>query len=246
MKTLKQILSEQIRPQDVETFYQYHDKLNPNLWADTVLDEAVRNRLLEIANLFIDFLKIPKRAVKDIILTGSSVNYNWTPFSDIDLHVVIDKTKISITPSEFLDDYLQMKRKIFNDRHDIRIRGMEVELYPQDKNEVNVSSGFYSLSKNKWIKFPRMENPSVDDFAVKSKVAAIMNSIDDIMDSGCTDSADADEIREKITNMRRTGLATHGEYSVENLAFKTLRNNGYIEKIMRCSEQAVDKKYSLE
>ena len=37
-----------------------------------------------------------------------------------------------------------------------------------------------------------------------------------------------------------------GEYSVENLAFKTLRRNGYLEKLSNAKTDAYDKMMSIE
>lgn len=237
---------EKTSPEEVQTFYTYHDQLNPKLWSPKLkLDQAVATRLKEIAKMFIKFLKIPNDSVKDIILTGSSVNFNWTSMSDIDLHVIVDMDRLTKDCPEYVAEYLQAKRKIWNDRHDIKIRGMDVELYPQDSKEVNVSSGFYSLNESKWLKVPKYEKPSVDDFAVKHKVASLMDEIDDILSAGSPE--DADKMRAKIAAMRKSGLSTkEGEFSVENLAFKTLRNNGYIQKLMDFSEEALDKKLSMD
>ena len=237
---------EKTSPEDVQTFYTYHEELNPKLWDSKLnIDKAVANRLKEIAKMFIKFLKIPDNSVTDIILTGSSVNYNWTSMSDIDLHIVVDMDKLTKDCPEYVAEYLQAKRKIWNDRHDIKIRGMEIELYPQDSKEVNVSSGFYSLKENKWLKVPKYEKPTVNDFAVKSKVSSLMDEIDDILDHGSPE--DADRMRNTIAKIRKSGLSTkEGEFSVENLAFKTLRNNGYIQKLMDFSEKALDKKLSMD
>lgn len=239
-------LNEKVSPEEVQTFYTYHDNLNPKLWSeDLKLDPAIATRLDIIANMFVKFLKIPKSSVTDVILTGSSVNYNWTLMSDIDLHVVVDMDSLTKDCPEYVAEYLQAKRKIWNDRHDIKIKGMEVELYPQDSKEVNVSSGFYSLKEGKWLKVPKYEKPKVNDFAVKHKVASLMNEIDDLLSHGTAD--DADNMRNKLAQMRKSGLSTpEAEFSVENLAFKTLRNNGYIQKLMDFSEEALDKKLSMD
>ena len=242
----KKVLLERIAVQDVKTYYEYHDTRNPVLWdGDTILPEA-EDKLKKSAQLFIDYLNVPKSAVKDIVLTGSSVNFNWNSMSDIDLHVIIDKSKIDM-PEQYVDDYLQMKRTIFNDRHNIKIHGMDVEFYPQDSNDVTTANaGFYSLKKDKWLKQPKKETPKVDDFAVKAKAAALMNDIDDLEKSGHTDSNAIQKIRDDVWGMRNTGLHTNGEFSVENLAFKTLRNSGYLDKIFKLEGDTEDREYSVE
>jgi len=40
------------------------------------------------------------------------------------------------------------------------------------------------------------------------------------------------KLKKKILEMRKEGLSRSGEFSVENLVFKKLRNEGYIEKII--------------
>ena len=38
-------------------------------------------------------------------------------------------------------------------------------------------------------------------------------------------------IKSRLKHLRQTGLETVGEYSIENLAFKSLRNSGHLEKL---------------
>jgi predicted nucleotidyltransferase len=44
---------------------------------------------LKVANLFIEFLDT-ELFVQDVIFVGSLVGYNWSEFSDFDIHIVID------------------------------------------------------------------------------------------------------------------------------------------------------------
>ena len=66
----------------------YHDSLNPAAWDDAELRPEVRARLLEIAKVFVGYLEIPDFKVIDVVLTGSMANYNYTNYSDFDIHVV--------------------------------------------------------------------------------------------------------------------------------------------------------------
>ena len=56
----------------------------------------------------------------------------------------------------------------------------------------------------------------------------------------------AAKIKQKIQKMRKTGLETIGAYSVENLAFKVLRRNDYLEKLSNAKRKAYDKMLSLK
>ena len=56
----------------------------------------------------------------------------------------------------------------------------------------------------------------------------------------------AESLMEKIRKLRRAGLESEGEYSVENLAFKTLRNTGYLTKLSDLKREAYDAMMSIE
>jgi len=58
-------------------------------------------------------------------------------------------------------------------------------------------------------------------------------------------SKSVDELKAKIKKFRQSGLESGGEYSYENLTFKLLRRNGYIEKLMGIKTSIRDKKLSL-
>jgi hypothetical protein len=47
----------------------------------------------------------------------------------------------------------------------------------------------------------------------------------------------------KIKDSRQAGLQKDGEYSVENLVFKLLRRNGYVERLLDVKKKAYDKQY---
>ena len=72
---------------------QYHKELNPKLWKSNILDTEVAQKLLKIADLWSEFSKIPKHAIRDILLVGGNANFNYTSYSDIDLHILIDKSQ---------------------------------------------------------------------------------------------------------------------------------------------------------
>ena len=95
--------------QSLRLTLRYHNKLNIKFWDDEYLRPEVREKLLQIGYKWADFAKIPNEAIKDIILVGGNANYNYTRFSDLDLHLVVDKTQIADCP-EILDDYLRDKK----------------------------------------------------------------------------------------------------------------------------------------
>ena len=72
---------------------RFNDNLEPNFWQGMEIDEEARSRLVMIAKDFIKSLDLMDKVV-DITLTGSLATSNWHDKSDIDLHILIDFTKI--------------------------------------------------------------------------------------------------------------------------------------------------------
>lgn len=232
------------KPEHIELKYQYHDELNPKFWDGDTLKEDVVAKLLENAEQFMEFMKAPKLQIEDITLTGSNANYNWTELSDVDLHVIVDMEQAAEEYGELVKEYFEAKKKVWNDLHNIVMVGQVVEFYVQDKNEPHSSSGVYSLLHDSWVTEPKHQKPTVDDAAVKAKAAALMNEIDAVLDSNKAIAIEA--VMEKITKMRKAGLADKGEFSVENIAFKVLRDNGYLEKLSECKTKIFDRTLSIE
>lgn len=227
-----------------EIAIEYHDQLNPKLWnEDMELEDQVHVKLLEIANEFIDYLDVPID-VEDIIITGSNANYNWTSESDIDLHIVIDLDAFRDECPDLTDDFFMSKKTLWNEHHDIEIYGHDVELYVQDDDEVHIATGVYSVLNDKWIKVPDYIPPTYDSEDVKAKADEFKALIDKVI-SGDGSSEEVKRVKEKIRKMRRAGLRQAGEYSTENLAFKELRNSGYLEKLSDYSKEIYSDELSL-
>jgi hypothetical protein len=116
----------------------YHDRLNPEVWDGAELRVDVRYKLLEITKRFVEYLEVPNFKLSGVLLRGSLANYNYTPYSDFDLHLVTD---YSILDCDITEQFYLAKKKIWNDEHDITIKGYEVELYVEDIGAKNVSAG---------------------------------------------------------------------------------------------------------
>ena len=230
--------------------FSTRDALNPKIWdKDDTLNKEVREKLLGVANEFINFLGVPI-LVEDIIFTGSLSNYNWSKYSDIDLHVVADFTQFSDELLPLYQELFKVKKTLFNTDHDIKIFGYEVELYVQDSNEAHFSSGVYSVLFDEWSNKPKKENVKIDKNLIREKSKQWMEIIDTALDAASDVTADdAREIlkkcKDKLKKYRTCGLEKEGEYSDENLVFKVLRRNGYIEKLMNFENDVVDKELSI-
>jgi hypothetical protein len=55
-----------------------------------------------------------------------------------------------------------------------------------------------------------------------------------------------DSVKDRLKKYRSCGLEKDGEYSYENLVFKFLRRNGYIQKLFDFENEIMDKRLSLE
>ena len=252
-------MGETTEPDEVDlSSFKVNNSLNPRFWEGGKLNQEIRLKLMEIADDFIDYLGVDFEPV-DIIVTGSIANYNWNQeHSDVDLHIVANFADIS-DKTELVKDFFDDKRRLWNSEHEgITIAGFPVELYVQDANEPHASSGVYSIEKNKWLVKPSISKLSPDDMdddIVKRRVAKYMNEIDAIVDEyeerlaelDLTELYDkADDLFDRIKNERRRGFTSGGgEYNNGNIIFKTLRRNGYIDKLLKVRTKAYDETKSL-
>ena len=219
----------------------YHDELNPSVWDGRELRVDVRYKLLEIAKRFIEYLEVPNFKLVDVILRGSLTNYNYTQYSDFDLHIVTD---FSTLDCDITEAFYLAKKRIWNDEHDITIKGHEVELYVEDKDAKNVSEGTYSVLDAQWLRVPKYQQPDVDDRAVSAKAQDLMTQINRAIKTGSVE--DITRLQDKIKIMRQAGLNRAGEFSTENLAFKIIRNKGYLDRLYKNKNSKFDQELSLD
>lgn len=254
MKTLKQFLVELDTAKEFNPHLAYNSELNGALWKRSEdswqLLPEVEVALKKIADEFIEFLGVDLASITDVILTGSNANYNWTDISDVDLHIVLDMRSGQICPTcpsdNFIEDCFQAKKTLWNSTHNITIHGFDVELYAQDASETSVAdSGIYSIRANKWIQLPEFKQITIDNSAVKLKSEDIMNQIDSLIDAQTDNLGDLNAIKDRIRKLRSSGLQKGGEFSIENLAFKALRNMGYLEKLSNYIKNIEDRDLSI-
>ena len=229
------------------------DNLNSKIWKeganDITINPKVRKKLLEISNEFIEFLKVDV-VVSDIIMTGSLANYNWSEFSDIDLHIVVDFGQFSKEQLPLYEELFRLKKTLFNEKHDITIYGYEVELYVQNESESHFSSGVFSVLNDEWIVEPKKEDVKIDIGLIKNKAEQWMKIIDGVIENASDEPLDEakkiiSKYKDKLKKYRTCGLESGGEYSDENLVFKILRRNNYIQKLFDFETTIADKELSL-
>jgi predicted nucleotidyltransferase len=252
MSNLKSILSS----------FHLQDELNPKIWelpneramSDPkgqveVMVPKVRERLLEIAYEFIEFLGVDV-IISDVVMTGSLANYNWSKYSDVDLHLIADFEQFSERELPLYEELFKLKKTLFNDTHDIKIYGYDVELYVQDDVK-SFSSGEYSVLFNEWKSKPSKEKIEIDTNLIKTKSEHWMKIIDDVIEDAQEQPLQSglesmNKVKDKLKKYRVAGLEEGGEMSDENLVFKVLRRNGYIQKLFDFKNEYQDKKLSLK
>ena len=235
--------------------FESQDVLNPKIWEKEgksyIMKPEVREKLLETANVFIDFLGVDV-VITDIIMIGSLVNYNWSKFSDIDLHIVVNYNQFPTNSQDLYVEFFDLKKIIFNDRHNIKLFGYDVECFVQSETETAFSSGIYSVLYDMWVNEPKQsEMKNIDVDLLKEKANQWMRIIDGVVEN--ISDEDPDEIKrlvkqykEKLKKFRNCGLEKGGEMSLENLVFKLLRRNGYIGKLYELPTELIDKKLSMK
>jgi hypothetical protein len=219
-------------------FVTVNKTLNPKLWRGDRLDPEVRRKLIDIAKAFVDFVGIDLDA-SDYTITGSNANYTWTDYSDLDLHVIIEGE-----PTDEQRELFNAKKALWAEQHDISIKGLPVECYVQGSAEPHHSTGVYSLTDDTWLVEPKKVKPEIDDAAIEVKKDAILAQIEHALLS--KDLERLRSVKDKITQMRKAGLERAGEWSVENLVFKILRNLGLIDQITEKIRELEDQELSLE
>ena len=236
---------------DISSF-KTQETLEPQFWTpQKQLDPDIAARLRKIATEFFEGLDLPGVQIIDITFTGSLANYNWSTYSDVDVHIIVDFDAVDEN-EQIVREMFNAKKALWNRQHDIRIFGFEVELYVENLDDEHTSSGVYSILRNEWVVKPEPKSPSVDWLQVKTKAASLMDHIDraktlhnnhDYEDA----YASAVYIKNKLKNYRKAGLETEAaEYSVENLAFKVLRRNGFLGDLSDVKTDSYDAMMSMK
>jgi len=224
-------MGEEVEKEDFEARAQ----LEPTVWRDRKLEPQIRDRLMEIVQDFIDGLS-KDIEIRDVHITGSLANYNWSTYSDLDLHIIVDYLNVDDNGAR-AKAYFDEERMRWNDTHNIKIGDYEVEIYVQNSREVHFSGGIYSVLKDEWIVEPVPYEGEIDFATARKKsddITTQVNLLGHVVRSGPSDTAlkSIDRLKRKIRRMRRAGLQSdEREFSPENIAFKILRREGILKKL---------------
>jgi len=242
---------EVVNPDDIDlSSFKIKKELNPNIFDENQkMHSDIRSRLLMIADDFFETLELPWIDIEDVTLTGSLANYNWSKFSDVDLHVMVDYKTVDENQG-LVGEYLMAKKNLWNEKHDIKIKNFDVEVYAQDVNEEHISTGVYSILWDDWLVKPQKGERKIDSKKVKQKASSIIDGFDSVYMTYNEGEYDKvirriSTIRGKIKKMRQAGLDREGEYSYENIAFKVLRRIGLLDKLAELENRSYDKSLSM-
>lgn len=236
--------------------FKIQDELNPKFWINNKINSRVRVKLLDLADEFIESLAVDWVKPKDIVITGSIANYNWSKYSDVDVHILIDFKEVW-KKTEFVKDYFDSKKALWAQEHEqLKIYGFPVEMYVEDTNEDNPSSGIYSLNKNKWIVEPNdFQDAQLNEPFIKDKASKIMTEIDNI-DNKIKKETDNHKLEvlstklkklfDKLHKQRQESLDKNGEMGTYNIIWKVLRRSGHLDKIWEIINTVYNKVNSIK
>jgi hypothetical protein len=238
--------------QKILNSFSIKDSLNPKVWENpkdpknATIVPKVRKALMRIAEEFIDELG-EDIFVEDIFFMGSLVNFNWSEYSDFDLHVMIDFERYG-KQEELYKELFDLKKKLFNDKHNIKIFGYDVEVYAQPTTDKANSDGVYSVMDDEWIHIPTKTNKNIDMSVLKDKIKSWTDKIDDAIEDSKVEgkTEKLKKLKDKLKTYRQSGLNKDGEFSYENLVFKYLRRSGHIGKLFDEKTKIKDKELSVE
>lgn len=221
---------------------EIHKKLNPLIWQeDNSLLPEVRESLFNVIEEFKKYCDIPLNII-DAFIVGSNASFNYTSYSDIDLHIIVN-FELFNSSKEVLLALFNAEKSSFNKEYAIKIHDIDVELYVEDVNTSAVSNGIYSLFQDKWIKFPKKIEvvKEVDIDEPSNKWSSYIESILDKDNIDLIDNA-----INTLYMIRKNSINVDGEYGAGNQLFKEIRNRGLLNKLKDKRVELLSKTLSLE
>lgn len=223
--------------------FELHNELNPKIWEDNKLRKEVYDKLVEIIDQFILELHqndIPIKVI-DARIVGSNASFNYTDKSDIDVHLIANfkDSSCDLNVLSLLYNYFKSN---FNDKYDLSIHGLPVEMYIEDMNSSAISNGIYSIYKDEWISFPKpIEIPDID---ITDNFKPFEDKYNEIVKS--PNAEKAEDLIDELYLLRKDSLSVDGEYGIGNLIFKEFRDKGYLDNLKKLIIDDTSKELSLE
>ena len=249
--TMKKLNTQLKVPNDRLDGFKLKNTLNIDIWKDDKLLPEVKTKLLKIAKDFFKSLELPSNVkLKDVLFVGSLANYNWSIYSDIDLHLVVDFKEVGEDPDQVKKSF-DAQKNLWNLKHDITVHDYPVEVYVQDPKEKLHASAVYSIPHDKWVLKPEKAKFKLDKGVIKSRAEKMFDKLKQIQkhyDNQNYEQAieKAEALKDEIKKMRKAGLEKGGEFSTENLVFKVLRRTDFMEILDNYKNKAYDKSVTIK
>ena len=232
---------------DLYEALEIHDELNPKLFnQNEKLKPDVRQKMLEIVDEFLDNVQsmtdITLNPI-DIYLLGSNASYNYTQYSDADVHIVVNFDTIDDNTG-LVQALMNLQKADFNSSYDVSIHGIDVELYVEDVRSSTMSNGIYSVMNDDWVKKP---NPITDvpEIDIEDDLDEWKEKINDILSSN--DRQKISDIIDELYILRKNSLLVDGnEFGKGNQIFKEIRNLGLLGDLKDKYMELRSKELSLE
>ena len=232
--------------ENVDEAIEKHDTLNPKLWDENnELKPEVRKKIEEIVQKFDNNLEENdvELDVKDITIIGSNANYNYSPDSDVDIHIIADTSVYPDQEDLAMKVYLAYK-SLFNNKYDPTLNGIEAEVYVEPDEVHANSNGVYSL-KDGWLKEPeQVDVPEIDPNHVQELIQPFEDRYNELINSDPSVS-DVDKLIDDIYLQRRQSILKDGEFGDGNICFKEFRNRGYLQTLRDLKVELENKEMSL-
>ena len=235
-----------IKPKDLRESLtlRFTEILNPTFWIGDSLKTEVNEALMNFAEAFAAYVDLDERAIVDVLLLGGNAGYNYTQYSDLDVHIVVDPKFIPDCNPDLLDQYYMDKKTLWELTHNVTIYGVKAEPYiERPKVTRKKSQGVYSLMKKTWIQKPERIEGEVEEKEIEKKVNNFKTRIDAFIKNENVEGLR--ELVKKLRDSRSVSLQKYGEYGFENMLFKELRNQGYIDKVRTVVVNLKSKNLSL-
>ena len=103
----------------------------------------------------------------------------------------------------------------------------------------------YSIIQDKWLLLPNKVKVNLADPLLIRKIRDMMEKIDDLIENEADDADVLRKLQKRIRDMRASAIQQGGEFALENLVFKELRNRGYLDKLSNHIRHLEDTTLSL-
>ena len=221
---------------------ELHDELNPRIWNGDKLRPQIKQGVMQVVDEFQDYIEY-QLPIVDIVLVGSNASYNYTAHSDLDVHIILNFENIDDN-KELVGMLCQGWKSSFNNAYDIQLGGQDVEVYCEDMQTSTNSNGIYSVIQDRWLKYPQPIEIPAEEIDIEPYLDPVLVDVEDALNSGS--SEDVQKMIDWLYYQRKLALQTEGEFSVGNLIFKAVRNEGLLDALKDKRNELRSKELTVE